>query len=560
MGAGDGDSPLPPSPRLKPEALSPFDRFREPIIVLCLLVFGAILHGRSLSIGYMADDYDLIYALNRPDYSLLEPLPFGRGTYFRPTVMFSLMLELKAGGGPVMHHAVNLLFHLANGALLFLILRRLRADLPAAASLTFLFLCHRSSVPNVYWISPRAEMLACMGYLTAILGFLRYSNGRSPLAPVALFLSGAFLALLSKESAVTIPVVLEILWWLTKSKNPEADSVPGRSVGPLVGWSAALCLLYVAYLAGRFYVRSGGVPMVSFGELARGAARGAVLLLTPISESRLQLLTQTISPSLTVIAFGVLLVLVVVFGLRNPRGLVLTVGLPLVAFLPLLVIQGGGPARVLYLPVALVCIGIAASQGARTLRVAACAGILGAIMAAASFGAGSEWVRNWDLAGSCCRDFKRISDRSAEAPVILLTSPRSIGDAPVLSNDARAFLYFCLNRSPGYHQNLETVAEVVLADSAGSFPVVRQSRADSSAIAYRVQPEDGWFVIPSSGKRQLDVGETITTVVGKLRVLQPFYGAGVVSGFEIELGESNTSSDQIIVEFTGTGFRALPSD
>src|SRR5688572_8432080 len=356
-GAGDGSAPLPPSPRV---ALDSW-QLREMVSLLGLLFFAALLHSRSLLIGYMADDYDLIYALNRPNFSLLDPLPFGRGTYFRPTVMLSLMLELRSGGGPVIHHAVNLAIHLVNGALLFLILRRLRANPFLACSLTFLFLCHRSSVPNVYWISPRAELLATSGYLMAVIGALHYSNARFAMGSAMVTLFGVVLALLSKESAVTIPIALALFLWMAGRET--SDSTERRLVWPLVAAGAVLCLIYLIYLAGRFYVRSAGMPIASPVEMAAGAAKGAVLLLLPISESLSDSLSHGVARGPLLVAFAALSIPLMIFwARRNLRAVALTVGLPLLAFLPLLVIQGGGGARVLYLPAALLIIGAAVSS------------------------------------------------------------------------------------------------------------------------------------------------------------------------------------------------------
>ncbi len=563
-GAGDGDTPLPPPSHLGSDtdeaSSSPPSRYREPIALFLLLMFAGALHSRSLWIGYMADDYDLIYALNRPNYSLLAPLPFGRGSYFRPTVMLSLMLELRAGGGPMLHHAVNLAIHLVNGVVLFLILRRLRVIPPLAFSFVFLFLCHRSSVPNVYWISPRAETLACMGYLMAILGILGCSNRRCAFSMILLTICGVLLAFLSKESAVSLPLALLLLWWFTRSDDPLAGSVEQRSGLALITSSAALCLMYLVYLAGRFYVRQGGVPTATIGEIAAGVTRGVVLLLVPITESGLQSISRNVTSVASVIGFAALAGLIALLARRNLRGVVLTAGLPLVSFLPILVIQGGGGARVLYLPIALACIGIGAANRTAGRHLAFGAGALGALMAVASFTTGSDWVRNWALSKACCRDFRRISGVYPDAPVVLLTTPRQRGDAPVLSNDARAFLYYCRNRRPGYLQNLESVAEVVLVQSTAAYPVVRQKAADSAAIAYRIKPGDGWFIFPAARVLPLKTGDTISLAAGQIRLRQSSPGEGLVTDFEIVLNSSETPPERIIVEFTGTGFRRIPSD
>ena len=65
-------------------------------ILLTAGVLAAVIwisYGGALSIGYIADDYNLMYAVTSSDFSIMDRFPAGRGTYFRPLVMLSLYFE-----------------------------------------------------------------------------------------------------------------------------------------------------------------------------------------------------------------------------------------------------------------------------------------------------------------------------------------------------------------------------------------------------------------------------------------------------------------------------------
>ncbi len=121
------------------------------------------------------------------------------------------------GGDPAGYHLLNLLLHVGSGLLIFRILAGAVADerssLPFWGSLFFLL--HPIATETVTYISGRASGLMAFFYLGALLLYIRATerieSGNLSLAPfigsIALFL----LAICSKETAVTFPVML-LLW------------------------------------------------------------------------------------------------------------------------------------------------------------------------------------------------------------------------------------------------------------------------------------------------------------------------------------------------------------
>jgi tetratricopeptide (TPR) repeat protein len=75
---------------------------------------------------------------------------------------------------PGMHHDVNVLFHIANAALLLVLLVRLTGTLWVSAFVAALFAWHPMHVESVAWISERKDVLSTFFELLALLCYARY--------------------------------------------------------------------------------------------------------------------------------------------------------------------------------------------------------------------------------------------------------------------------------------------------------------------------------------------------------------------------------------------------
>ena len=94
---------------------------------------------------------------------------------WHPLTWLSLMLDRELSGpGPAGPHVTNLLFHLANTVLLFLLLRRLTAATWRSAFVAALFALHPLHVESVAWISERKDVLSTFFGLLALGAWGRY--------------------------------------------------------------------------------------------------------------------------------------------------------------------------------------------------------------------------------------------------------------------------------------------------------------------------------------------------------------------------------------------------
>ncbi|MGE5799469.1 MAG: glycosyltransferase family 39 protein, partial [Syntrophaceae bacterium] len=142
---------------------------------------------------------------------------------WHPLTWLSHMLDSQLFGmNPAGHHLVNLLFHVANTLLLFLVLNRMTQALWQSAAVAFLFALHPLHVESVAMVAERKDVLSTFFLLLTLWAYFVYT--RSPgivrMIPVVAFFA---LGLLSKPMLVTLPFVLLLLdyWPLGRTAAPE---------------------------------------------------------------------------------------------------------------------------------------------------------------------------------------------------------------------------------------------------------------------------------------------------------------------------------------------------
>ena len=98
---------------------------------------------------------------------------------WHPATMISHMLDCQLYGMRAgWHHLTSLLFHIANAALLFLLLRRMTGALWRSGFVAALFALHPLHVESVAWVAERKDVLSTFFFLLTLWAYVRYAEGR----------------------------------------------------------------------------------------------------------------------------------------------------------------------------------------------------------------------------------------------------------------------------------------------------------------------------------------------------------------------------------------------
>ena len=136
---------------------------------------------------------------------------------WHPITWLSHMLDCELYGlNPMGHHWTNLILHMINSILLFLVLELMTGAIWRSAFVAALFALHPLHVESVAWISERKDVLSTFFGLLMIFAYYRYTKtpGFKNYLLVFIFLC---LGLMAKPMLVTFPFVLLLLdFWPLK--------------------------------------------------------------------------------------------------------------------------------------------------------------------------------------------------------------------------------------------------------------------------------------------------------------------------------------------------------
>jgi tetratricopeptide (TPR) repeat protein len=200
------------------------------IIIVCILVF--VIHLPALSGRALLIDDDQYLTKNvlvqNPGWTsirrffteVLEPSTV-KG-YYQPLTMLSLMGDYALGGRPnnlKPFHRTSLLLHMANTALIIVLLYLLFGHAWIAAGVGLLFGLHPMTVECVSWISQRKTVLSAFFALWSLILYVYFARKGGWKFYVGC-LSMYVLALMSKPTAIPLPVLMLLLdYWPLKRLN-----------------------------------------------------------------------------------------------------------------------------------------------------------------------------------------------------------------------------------------------------------------------------------------------------------------------------------------------------
>jgi tetratricopeptide (TPR) repeat protein len=144
---------------------------------------------------------------------------------WHPLTWLSWMLDYQIFGlNPHAFHLINLLFHVMNTILLFLILCRMTKTLWPSAFVAALFAIHPLHVQSVAWIAERKDVLSTFFWMLT-MGAYSYYVEHPGFRRYFLVLLFFILGLMAKPMLVTLPFVLLLLdyWPLQRFQEIKPD-------------------------------------------------------------------------------------------------------------------------------------------------------------------------------------------------------------------------------------------------------------------------------------------------------------------------------------------------
>ena len=156
------------------------------------------------------DDYDYVVnnshvtnGLNWPDIKRAFTSPHVGN--FLPLTWLSLMLDCELfGPDPGRMHLVNVLLHMANTLLVFVLLKKMTGRMWPSAFVAAAFALHPMHVESVAWVTERKDVLSTFFLLLTLTAYFSYTqrpNVFRYLLTVLLYVLG----LLAKPMLVTVP-------------------------------------------------------------------------------------------------------------------------------------------------------------------------------------------------------------------------------------------------------------------------------------------------------------------------------------------------------------------
>ncbi|MGC8863197.1 MAG: tetratricopeptide repeat protein [Armatimonadota bacterium] len=218
------------------------------LAALAIAVGTAVAYYPAVHAGYVWDDDFYVTRntlLTAPDglrriwFSLDSP-----SQYF-PLVYTTFRLERAIWGlDPRGYHIANILLHIANALLVWLVLSRLSAK--GAWLAAAIFAVHPVHVESVAWITERKNVLSLFFSLLTMLAWLAYIDCDDRRSIRWWFFAFVFyvLALFSKTTAVTLPAAMLIVIWI---KRLPIDRRRILAIVPFVVWGVLMGIVTVLW-------------------------------------------------------------------------------------------------------------------------------------------------------------------------------------------------------------------------------------------------------------------------------------------------------------------------
>jgi tetratricopeptide (TPR) repeat protein len=220
------DEPREQNPSQPGPAVTPSTRRRKPLLSRNFLL-GSLLLVLTLAVYGQVCRFDFI-VLDDPSYVkwnhyVLDGLKFSslKWAIFQfndanwiPLTWLSLMLDATIyGRWPDGYHITNVVLHVTNVLLVFVVFTRMTRSATRSAFVAALFAIHPLHAESVAWVTERKDVLCTLFGLLSLWAYVRYAGQQRRWQYAAAFCF-LLLSLLAKQTYVTLPCVFLLLdYW-----------------------------------------------------------------------------------------------------------------------------------------------------------------------------------------------------------------------------------------------------------------------------------------------------------------------------------------------------------
>lgn len=172
-----------------------------------------------------------------------------RASNWHPLTWISHMLDCQLSGLDAgAHHLTNVVLHVINSLLLFVVLWLMTGRMGLSWIVAALFAVHPLHVESVAWIAERKDVLSTLFWFLTVLAYW-YFTRKPSLSRYMLTLVSYILGLLAKPMLVSLPITLLLLdyWPLGRLQNSRVQRESGqlRERRPIAGLLAEKIPMFV---------------------------------------------------------------------------------------------------------------------------------------------------------------------------------------------------------------------------------------------------------------------------------------------------------------------------
>lgn len=250
------------------------EKHSTPVLMFCLAILTLAVFFQVTGHEFLNYDDNLYVAENPHVRGGLTGENFAwafttfRAANWHPLTWISLQFDASVfGTQPMGFHLTNLLLHIANVLLLFLLLSRVTGHVWRSAFAAALFAIHPLHVESVAWVAERKDVLSTLFWLLTMLAYVQYARKPSAGRYAAVGVLFA-LGLMAKPMLVTLPLILLLMdyWPLGRFSVGRKNAPPTSRLFyekiPLLALSIGSCAVtFVAQQEGGAVASVGGVPV-----------------------------------------------------------------------------------------------------------------------------------------------------------------------------------------------------------------------------------------------------------------------------------------------------------